>query len=228
MKVWLRRHFPWLYYRLWRLKDWTTLRTQKRFHMWFDSGNAQPNRCAAELAPFTPAYVDTVLVLGCSTGRDFIPFQDHLNLWGIDLAPYEDIEWKCKTDRLRYETLSVEAFIKRLETSSINLSRTIVYGIRVLCYISAGNQGRLLDALRARGCRNIIFEDYPPDDPQCGERATGRCFHLLSSEFGYHLCFKDPETAHTWAILDNELPSEFIVAWQRSTGTATALTEHSH
>jgi hypothetical protein len=216
----LRTHVPRLYYRLWRAKDALRLRGRdpERWAENFD-GEADklkvPSRCAVELAPQVPDYIDTILILGCAPGRDFQPFQDRMDLWGIDVAPFERIKnWRCKTERLRYEALSVEAFTKRLEASPTDLSRTVVLASLVLCYVSAKNQRRLLRALRANGCRNMIFQDFPSDNPECGDNATTRCFHLPESEFRYRLCFRDPlPWAKTWVTLDTTLPSDFLAKW---------------
>jgi hypothetical protein len=46
--------------------------------------------------------IDTIMVFGCASGRDFIPFQDDFSCIGFDIAPYEQINWVCKTDNLTY------------------------------------------------------------------------------------------------------------------------------
>jgi hypothetical protein len=165
--------FPWLYYTLWRARDAIDMRfNRERWAFNFDGEDdnlKMPTRCALELAPFVPDYVDTVLIIGCAPGRDFKPFQDRMRLWGIDVAPFERIKhWHCNVAKLRYEHLSLQAFTDRLSTSPVDLSRTVAFVSLVLCYISQRYQRRFFDALRANGCRNIIFQDFPKSDPKCG------------------------------------------------------------
>jgi hypothetical protein len=179
----VRQRSPSLYYRLGKFKERLVGRS---FDHYFDAALPAlrvPEACVTALAARCPAYVDTVLILGCAPGRDFKPFEKTHALWGIDIAPVARINWQCDTARLRYEQLTLKQFIRLLERDGADLARTLVYASATLMLISRRWQQRLYAALKANGCRNFIFQDYAQDHPDFGLTRGRECFQLPLDDF---------------------------------------------
>jgi len=108
-----------------------------------------------------PANVNTVIIFGCASGRDFIPFQDTFTCAGFDIAPFETINWVCKTDNLHYFECSVEDFMLNIENFEVEWQNTLVYSQGTLMYVSHDNQTKLVKLLIDKGCKNLVFHEYP-------------------------------------------------------------------
>lgn len=161
------------------------------WNYYFDAADPsllKPERCTIALAPTLPKHIDTVLIIGCAPGRDFIPFQDKYKLRGFDLAPFERIKWVCDTSRLDYRQMTAQEFTRTLNE---DLSRTLVYTCGTLMQLSANEQRELYDALKKNGCKNFIFLEPPPDHFEFGEAQANRCFALPLADFEAHPEFRD-------------------------------------
>jgi hypothetical protein len=180
LKQRVRRLWPRGYYGFAKLKQ---LIAPLRFDRYFDGIDANlqvPERCVVALLPYLPAHIDQVLIIGCASGRDFIPFQNTHKLWGVDLVPFERINWRCETSRLRYDQCRAEELPALIERE--NLADTLVYSSGTMMYLSARHQRRLYQALQARGCRNFIFQEPPHWHPEFGAKAANLCLQLPYEE----------------------------------------------
>ena len=110
-----------------------------------------------------PGSVNTFLDIGCASGRNFIPFNGKLKLWGIDIVPEDRITWVEQFQNLTYQQLSVEQFTRNLERGGIDLASTLVFTGGTLMYVSEKDQRRFFKACRMAGCDNFIFSEYPSD-----------------------------------------------------------------
>jgi hypothetical protein len=128
-----------------------------------------PEPILIDLKSKIPSYVDTIINLGCSNGRDFIPFQDDYNCIGFDLAPLGYIDWVCKTKNLTYYQCSIEDYMNNVITTHLqvhmrkDLSTSLVYTQGALCYVSPNNQEKFISHLLDNNCKNMIFHEYPPE-----------------------------------------------------------------
>ena len=110
-----------------------------------------------------PKYVENILIFGCASGRDFIPFSKNYKCFGFDLAKPSEISWVCSTENLDYYQCSIEDFMDKNVISKFDLSKSLVYTQGVLMYISSENQTKFSMELIKHGCRNIVFHEYPPE-----------------------------------------------------------------
>lgn len=109
-----------------------------------------------------PSYVNTIINFGSANGRDFIPFQDNFNCVGFDLANPNIIEWVCKTDNLTYHQCSIEDYLETDHTQT-DLSNCLVYTQGTLMYLTPEKQNEFINHLLNKGCKNIVFHEYPPE-----------------------------------------------------------------
>lgn len=163
MKTQLRNTFPRTYYWLWMFKKYLKERIfeprpWKNYYRigYWDS----PAAFLYEVK--LPDYIDTFLDIGCATGRNLIPYDGKLRLWGIDIVPEKDIQFLRNFSNFTYQQKTVEQFTKELERGVYDLSKTVIFIHCVLMYVSKRNQERFLQAARKAGCRNFIIYEYPP------------------------------------------------------------------
>jgi len=121
-----------------------------------------PEEVLIKCKSIIPSYVDTIIIFGCSNGRDFIPFQDEYNCIGFDLAPLGYIDWVCKTDNLTYYQWSIEDYLDNFDHSELDLSKCLVYTQGTLMYVSHEKQNLFVEMLLEKGCNNIILQEYEP------------------------------------------------------------------
>jgi hypothetical protein len=196
MKLWPRG-----YYRIAKLKQ---LITPLRFDRYFDGADESlqvPERCIVELLPYVPSHIDRILIIGCASGRDFIPFQKTHKLWGIDIAPYERINWRCDTSKLTYNQCWAERLPSLIRDE--DLTHTLVYSSGTLMYVPSRHQQRLYQALLARGCRNFIFQEPTRWHAQFGIDTANLCFQLPYNDFQQIIFRKGPDEPITFVRLED-------------------------
>lgn len=110
-----------------------------------------------------PNYVNTVLIFGCASGRDFIPFADEYKCVGFDLASPSKISWVCPTNNLDYYQCSIEDFMNLNVGDKFNFNNCLVYTQGVMMYVSSEEQSKFINYLIGKGCKNIVLHEYPPD-----------------------------------------------------------------
>lgn len=110
-----------------------------------------------------PSYVNTILIFGCASGRDFIPFSKKYKCVGFDLAPPSKISWVCPTENLDYYQCSIEDFMNLNVGNTFDLKNCLVYTQGVMMYVSPEEQSKFVMYLINNGCKNIVLHEYPPD-----------------------------------------------------------------
>ena len=192
MKSWAKRRFPSFYHRLSRLKK---LATPQTFENYYQLDDSTPAIALCTFVDRLPSYLDTLFIPGCAPGRDFRAIPE-LKPVGIDLALKEDIKWQCHCE---YEQISVEEWTQRLAYKPIDLSRTLVFTNGLLMWIGRRQQYAFYEAITACGCKNMIFQEPPPTDPEYGRGRGEKFFHLDGMRFKVE-CHHP--TLLTWSQID--------------------------
>ena len=163
LKASLKAHVPSVYKMLARLKDSLV---SERWGNYYDASYAslhEPEKCLLELVTEIPSHVTRFLNVGCGAGRDFIPFDGKLDLWGIDIVPLDRIRWVRDFKRLRYERMKAQELTAILEQGGEDLTHTLVYTQGTLMYLNQEEQRRFVDACKKRGCTNFIIQEFSVD-----------------------------------------------------------------
>ena len=131
----------------------------------------EPEPIIAYIKNNLPDYVDTIINIGCSNGRDFIPFEDDYKLIGLDLAAPDVMEFspKLNTDNLTYYQCSIEDYLYEFNHDDLDLSKALVYTSGVLLYTPQSVQIEVVNHLIKSGCKNMVFQEYTPDAPCNGD-----------------------------------------------------------
>ncbi len=108
-----------------------------------------------------PPHIDTILNLGCGAGRDFIPFDGTLKLWGLDIVPFERIKWVRPFKNLTYTHQYIEDFTKDLERGKYDLTHTFIYACGTLMYVSKEDSERFFAACKKAGATIFLFREFP-------------------------------------------------------------------
>lgn len=116
----------------------------------------KPEQCLKELK--LPDYIDSVYIFGCSTGEDFLPFENKYKLYGFDLVPESDILWCKKLNNFSYTQLSIDEFNIQPD---IDLQNVFVFTCGVVGCVSELQQELFFQKLQRCNCKNIIFQEYP-------------------------------------------------------------------
>jgi len=126
----------------------------------------EPSAFLYDMLPEIPAHVDTIIDVGCGSGRNFIPFDGKYKLFGIDIVPNSRIQWVRGFKGLEYHQMKVEQFTKSLIENPRDLRNALVMSFGTLMYVSQQEQMRFFGACLANGCRNFIFTEYCKDNPR--------------------------------------------------------------
>lgn len=111
-----------------------------------------------------PDYVDTVIIFGCASGRDFIPFEKHYKCYGFDIESGDKINWVCGTDNLHYYQCSIQDFCNNMDKfSNIDFSKSLVYTQGTLMYLNSQEQDIFVKTILDAGCKNLVIHEYPPE-----------------------------------------------------------------
>lgn len=134
----------------------------KRYHDGNEDWLQKSEAVTEHISKILPEHIDTVLIFGCSSGRDFIPFQNRYKCLGIDIAPVDAIKWVCDTTNLTYVECSIEDFIVNIDIFQLDWNNTFVYASGTLMYVTPETQNELIDLLLQKGCSNMLFQEYEP------------------------------------------------------------------
>lgn len=119
-----------------------------------------PNEFVVELAKILPDYVDTIVEIGCTNGRDFIPFADPKYHWvGID---YHDvpIDWIVDSKRVEYLNTPHSKLIETLDRRFEQMERVVFLSSFTLYPLKQNRLvAQLFDFLERKGCRNIVLRE---------------------------------------------------------------------
>jgi len=172
----------------------------ERWGNYYDASYAslhEPEKCLHELAPEIPSHVTRFLNVGCGSGRDFIPFDGKLDLWGIDIVPFERIRWVRNFKNLRYERMKIQELTEILERGGEDLTHTLVYAQGTLMYLNQKEQQRFVDACKKRGCTNFIFQEFSPESKISPEEKL----RINTDGFSKHLFRREAEELPTYVSL---------------------------
>lgn len=155
--------FPNLYSSLWEVKQYVNNRILKDpWTHYYEASRADdrvPEKWLYDI--HLPDYIDEILDLGCGAGRNFIPFDSRLKLWGKDIVPEDRIKWVKPFTNITYEHLNVEQLTRRLERTPRDMSKTFVFSSGTLMYVSKRYQRRFYESCKKNGCKNFLFHEYP-------------------------------------------------------------------
>jgi len=112
-----------------------------------------------------PNSVKIFLDIGCASGRNFIPFDGKLELWGVDIVPEKRIRWVRSFQKLSYKKMTVEQFTRVLERGEKRLDQVLLFTAGTMMYVNEKEQRRFFQACRLAGCKNFIFSEYPANSP---------------------------------------------------------------
>jgi len=109
-----------------------------------------------------PKYITRIINVGCGSGRDFIPFDGKLELWGNDLLLRDKIKWVREFKNFTYFPITAMRLADYLEREKPGLSSTLVYTSGLMMYLPRADQVRLFEVCKQLGCTNFIFQEPPP------------------------------------------------------------------
>jgi hypothetical protein len=159
-----------------------------------------------DIVDILPSYIDQIVMLGCASGRDFIPFNNKYKLIGFDIAPYEEIVWVEDFKNLEYHECSIKDFIDYSKSNNIliDLSKTLIYSSVTMMYESSEIQNLFFQELINRDCRNFIFSEYLINQPH---QVPNGCLQLNPDYFD--ICrFRKGEGQSQYAHMNLDIPRE--------------------
>jgi hypothetical protein len=112
-------------------------------------------KCFVALAPQFPAYVDSVIDFGCAAGRNLEPFEGKYALYGVDIVPEAQIEFRPRG--VQYLQSLLQEFPAKF---SKRLDRFVCIAHGVVMYLAPEEQKRFFDELVRMGCKNFVFQEY--------------------------------------------------------------------
>lgn len=156
-----------------------------------------------------PNYINQIIILGCASGRDFIPFNNKYKLIGFDIAPFNEIIWVEEFSNLEYHECSIYDFKKYTNTNNIlsDLSNCLIYTQGTMMYESKETQENFFIELIKRGCKNFIFNEYLISQPH---QVPGGCLQLNPDYFNIH-CFRNGEGPQPYAHISLDIPQDQIL-----------------
>jgi hypothetical protein len=164
-------------------------------------------RCFLELRDAVPPYVDTVIDFGCAAGRNLEAFDGRLKLYGVDLPAESEIGWRTPLRDFTYVSSRLQDLPRKLDVS---MERWLCISHGVLMYLAPAEQRSFLEFLRARGCKNFVFQEYDQDtlgkqgyfEPSLWNRVRRkREGWAFSNPLGFDKRWFRPELP-TWTSLD--------------------------
>jgi hypothetical protein len=127
-----------------RSEDWSR---------WYTREWAPAERVFRELSAQLPAYINSVIDLGCAAGRNFGPFVGRYALYGVDLVPREQIEFDFPG--VHY----IQSPLNKFEPD-FRLDNFLCITHGAIMYVKPIDQKALLERFVALGCRNFILQEY--------------------------------------------------------------------
>jgi len=123
-----------------------------------------PNKFTEKITDILPKYVDSILEIGCTNGRDFKQFEGKFNLYGADMFSSDEIDWVCDKNKVKYYKITLETFLEVLDKDEFkDLSKFVFLSHFTLCY----NRPKVVPILKKlikNGCKNIIIKEPLPGD----------------------------------------------------------------
>jgi len=122
----------------------------------------QPNFHLQNLQPILPSYVNSVLLLGSTNGRDFIPFQDY-ELYAVDVFDNDDIDYIINKKVTYYRSLLQDIENIFNDPKLKDMSNFVVLSSWMLCY-DRDYAYKFIKECFNRGCKNFVFKEPLPGD----------------------------------------------------------------
>jgi hypothetical protein len=114
-----------------------------------------PERCFVELKGQLPVHIKNVIDFGCAAGRNLEAFNGDYELFGVDLIPESEMEWRPGLRKLTYWQSRLQDFrIDRPLDDFLCISHGVIY------YLNPVEQKQFLGYLIERGCTNFILQEY--------------------------------------------------------------------
>jgi len=188
-----------------KLGDYSQAMTWQKYHSVSEDWLRIPEIAAVEMSKIIPSYIKNILNFGCSSGRDFIPFQGRgLDFHGFDICPDNVINWICDTERLTYYCCNIQDFpIYHGKSIDIDLSKSFVYTSGTMMYVDTTNQNKFIDYLIEHGCKNMCFQEYaPPKAYENGSLYLNEKNLLLFTKKEYRIHIPAPIQPFTFYMID--------------------------
>lgn len=156
-----------------------------------------------------PSYIDQVIILGCASGRDFIPFNNKYKLIGFDIAPFNEIVWVDEFKNLEYHECSIKDFTEYTNNNNIlqDLSKTLIHSSVTMMYESNEIQNKFFQELINRNCTNFIFNEYLINQPH---QVPNGCLQLNPDYFDI-CCFRKGNDPLPYAHMNLDTSKENIL-----------------
>lgn len=124
----------------------------------------EPNKFTTTIIDILPDYVDSILEIGCTNGRDFKQFENKYKLYGIDLFPKNNIDWIGDDTKVVYYQSTLANFLNILNKQEFkDLSKFVFLSHFTLSY-DPKYTIPILEKLMANGCKNIILKEPLPEN----------------------------------------------------------------
>jgi hypothetical protein len=120
-----------------------------------------PNKFVDVLPDYIPKNVDSILIFGCTNGRDFIPFLNKgYKLYGTDLNSPDEIYWvdEINSNQIKYYQSTLSSFMKILTENKefTNMSNFLVLSHFVLTY-DWNSGAKIVNEIHKRGGVAILL-----------------------------------------------------------------------
>ncbi len=151
--------------------------------------------CFQSLRPKLPSYIDSVIDFGCAAGRNLALFDGGLKLYGVDLVPEEQIEWRQPLRDLTYISSPLQNFASRF-TERMDRFLCISHG--TIMYLAGDEQRTFIENLARLGCRTS------------SSRIRSANAHKRTKLLGAHLlnhCVVDPLATRASACCRENAPA---------------------
>jgi hypothetical protein len=123
------------------------------------------------MVKYLPDNIDTIVIVGCTNGRDIVPFtrsDKEYRCIGSDLTDYSAIDWVCDENKVEYIHKGFSDFLTKIKSLDINLDNTLLTCSATFMY----EPSALNPALE-------YFKNFIVQEPLEGDYEKGKECYLL-------------------------------------------------